>query len=69
MMAAVRATVLRVSSASTAQHSPAQATAALSGQWISASGRPHDLGITRSRTMSIFLGSQVREPSQELGVN
>ncbi len=44
MMAVVRLTVLRVSSASMAQHSPAQATAApsllaLSGQCTSPSGR------------------------------
>jgi len=39
MIAAVLASVFLVSSASTAQHSPAQATGAPSGQWISASGR------------------------------
>jgi len=38
MMAAVRATVLRVSSASIAQHSPAKATGDPSGQCTSASG-------------------------------
>ena len=38
MMAAVRATVLRVSSASIAQHSPANAAGDPSGQCTSASG-------------------------------